>query len=47
MAALRVGTEAPDFCMMAHDGERVDLYKILDNGSRVILTFHPASFTGG
>ncbi len=47
MPAIASGTKAPDFTLTAHDGEFVRLYDVLAEGWRVILTFHPASFTGG
>ena len=46
-AALDIGSQAPDFTLVAHDGETVRLYDVLSAGHNVILTFHPASFTGG
>lgn len=47
MALLKNGEKAPDFELTAHNSKRVRLYEVLDSGRRVILTFHPASFTGG
>ena len=47
MAPLSAGTKAPDFELTAHDSTRVKLYEVLASGRRVVLTFHPASFTGG
>ena len=47
MALLKKGEKAPDFELTAHNSTRVRLYELLDSGRRVILTFHPASFTGG
>ncbi len=47
MAHLGIGTKAPHFELTAHDSTRVNLYELLSAGRRVILTFHPASFTGG
>lgn len=47
MAPLNPGTKAPDFELTAHDSTLVNLYELLASGRRVILTFHPASFTGG
>ena len=44
---LTTDDTAPDFTLTAHDGTEVTLSEILDSGRRVILTFHPASFTGG
>ena len=42
---LQPGTEAPDFTLAAHNGERVTLSAL--RGKKVVLAFHPASFTGG
>ena len=47
MAFLTKGETAPDFELTAHNSKRIKLYDLLDSGRRVILTFHPASFTGG
>ncbi len=47
MSFLKKGEKAPDFELTAHNSNRVRLYELLDSGCRVILTFHPASFTGG
>ena len=47
MAPLDAGAKAPDFELTAHNSTRVNLYEVLASGRRVILTFHPASFTGG
>jgi len=47
MSFLKKGEKAPDFELTAHNSKRVRLYELLDSGRRVILTFHPASFTGG
>ena len=47
MALLKRDEKAPDFELTAHNSKRVRLYELLDSGRRVILTFHPASFTGG
>ena len=44
---LKIRETAPDFELTAHNSTRVSLYEILESGRRVILTFHPASFTGG
>lgn len=41
------GEKAPNFELTAHNSKRVKLYDLLESGKRVILTFHPASFTGG
>ncbi len=41
------GKKAPNFELTAHNSNRVNLYDLLESGKRVILTFHPASFTGG
>ena len=45
MASLMLGDEAPDFTLNSHDGNAVTLSGY--RGKRVILAFHPASFTGG
>jgi peroxiredoxin len=42
---LQPGAEAPDFTLNAHDGNAVTLSGF--RGKRVIVAFHPASFTGG
>ena len=42
---LQPGTEAPDFTLTAHDGNAVTLSGY--RGRRVILAFHPQTFTGG
>ncbi len=47
MAHLTPGDIAPDFTLTAHTGATVVLLDILASGRRVVLTFHPASFTGG
>lgn len=47
MSILGKGSSAPDFSLIAHDGNEVRLYDVLSQGRRVVLTFHPASFTGG
>ncbi|MYA60160.1 MAG: redoxin domain-containing protein [Chloroflexi bacterium] len=47
MSFLKKGEKAPNFELTAHDSTRVNLYDVLASGRRVILTFHPASFTGG
>ena len=47
MALIKKGEKAPDFELTAHNSKRVRLYELLDSGHPVILTFHPASFTGG
>ena len=47
MAILHTGVDAPDFELTAHDSSRVKLSELLKSGKRVVLTFHPASFTGG
>ena len=47
MAYLGTGAKAPDFELTAHDASRTKLSELLESGRRVILTFHPASFTGG
>ncbi len=47
MALLTKGEKAPDFALTAHNSKLVKLYDLLESGRRVILTFHPASFTGG
>ena len=47
MALLSMCEKAPDFALTAHNSKQVRLYDLLESGKRVILTFHPASFTGG
>ena len=47
MAHLSPGDTAPNFTLPAHTGATVNLRSILASGKRVVLTFHPASFTGG
>lgn len=47
MPPLEPGDKAPDFTLTAHNGSTVRLQDLLDSGKRVVLTFHPASFTGG
>ena len=47
MAHLTPGDLAPDFTLTAHTGATVALRSVLASGRRVVLTFHPASFTGG
>ena len=42
--ALRTGAQAPDFALSSHSGTVIhsDL-----RGKKVVIAFHPASFTGG
>ncbi len=47
MPFLKKGEKAPDFELTAHNSKRVRLYDLLASDRRVVLTFHPASFTGG
>ncbi len=47
MAILAKGEKAPDFELTAHTSQRIKLSEVLASGRRVVLTFHPASFTGG
>ena len=47
MAHLTPGDIAPDFTLTAHTGAVVNLRDVLASGRRVVLAFHPASFTGG
>ena len=47
MTILTKNQKAPDFALTAHTSKQVRLYDLLESGRRVILTFHPASFTGG
>lgn len=47
MRPLEPGDKAPDFTLTAHNSATVRLQDVLDSGKRVVLTFHPASFTGG
>ena len=42
---LQPGTPAPDFTLVAHNGGQVTLSSY--RGTKVVLAFHPASFTGG
>jgi peroxiredoxin len=42
--ALQPGTQAPDFTLNAHSGA-VELSSL--RGKKVVIGFHPASFTGG
>jgi peroxiredoxin len=42
---LQPGSKAPDFTLVAHTGAQVSLSSY--RGKKVILAFHPASFTGG
>ena len=42
--ALQPGTQAPDFTLNAHSGA-VKLSSL--RGKKVVIGFHPASFTGG
>jgi peroxiredoxin Q/BCP len=42
---LEPGTPAPDFTLAAHTGGQVTLSSY--RGKKVVLAFHPASFTGG
>lgn len=47
MQPLEPGDQAPDFTLTAHNGASIRLYEVLESGKRVVLTFHPVSFTGG
>jgi peroxiredoxin Q/BCP len=42
---LEVGTQAPDFSMVAHDGSTVMLSEL--RGKKVVLWFYPKASTGG
>ena len=42
---LAVGTEAPDFTVIAHDGSTVRLSEL--RGKKVALWFYPKANTGG
>ena len=44
---LKRGDRAPKFELVSHQSTLVNLYELLGSGKRVVLTFHPASFTGG
>jgi peroxiredoxin Q/BCP len=42
---LEVGTQAPDFSIVAHDGSTVTLSQL--RGKKVVLWFYPKANTGG
>ena len=42
---LQPGDKAPDFSLAAHTGQTVTLSSYA--GRRVVVAFHPATFTGG
>ena len=42
---LEVGTQAPDFSIVAHDGSTVRLSEL--RGKKVVLWFYPKANTGG
>lgn len=42
---LKIGDIAPDFRLASHLGPQVKLSEL--KGKKVIVAFHPASFTGG
>lgn len=42
---LEPGTVAPDFKLASHLGPQITLSEL--RGKKVVLAFHPASFTGG
>lgn len=46
MPQLDIGDAAPDFTLTSHFGDAVTLSEIL-RSDVAIVTFHPASFTGG
>lgn len=45
MPPLQPGAMAPDFSLQSHTGQTVTLSSY--RGRRVIVSFHPATFTGG
>jgi peroxiredoxin Q/BCP len=45
MPPLQPGDKAPDFTLNSHAGQSVSLSSYL--GRRVVVSFHPATFTGG
>jgi len=45
MPPLQPGDKAPDFKLAAHTG--VDIQLSAYAGRRVVVSFHPATFTGG
>jgi peroxiredoxin len=47
MAALEVGTRAPDFDLPACTGEEKHRFKLSEHRGRtnIVLAFHPLSFT--
>lgn len=46
MPQLDIGDDAPDFTLTCHFGNDITLSRILQYDV-AIVTFHPASFTGG
>ena len=45
MAAIEVGTRAPDFELQAAQGDNVRLSDLLEEGRYVILAFYPAAWS--
>jgi peroxiredoxin Q/BCP len=45
MAALQVGTQAPEFSLASHDGKTLALSSF--RGRRTVVSFLPFAFTGG
>jgi peroxiredoxin len=43
---VEIGDLAPDFTLRGHAGEDISLSQYLGQ-NHVVLSFHPASFTGG
>jgi thioredoxin-dependent peroxiredoxin len=44
---LNVGDFAPEFELLNQKGERINLYKVLDSGRKVMLVFYPGDMTPG
>jgi len=42
---IETGKEAPDFCLIADDGERISLNDF--KGNRLVLYFYPKDSTSG
>jgi peroxiredoxin Q/BCP len=45
MALLQPGSEAPDFTLASHSGEKVSLANF--RGRNTVVSFLPFAFTGG
>ncbi len=45
MAALQVGTQAPEFSLASHAGQTLTLASF--RGRRTVVAFLPFAFTGG